>query len=136
MARLTLDPNKPPELSPEDRARYDALTDDEIDHIAEADEENPPLGDEQLDRMVAARDVREAREATGLGQHAFATALAIPIATMRNWEQARVMPEPAARTLLRLVAADPGLILGMLNASRETAGDEAPVAGAGRRRSA
>lgn len=128
MVRYTLDPNKPPELTPDDRARYDALTDDEIDQIAEEDPENPPLSDEQLDRMVAGRDVREARGAAGLSLHAFATTLGIPVLTVRNWEESRVMPEPAALTLLRLVKANPALILGMIKAEPDAAGDDATVA--------
>lgn len=114
MDRFKLDPNNLPELTPEHQAHIDALTDDEIDRIAEEDPENPPLSDEQLDRMVAGRDVREARGAAGLSLHAFATALGIPVLTMRNWEESRVMPEPAALALLSLVKANPVLILGML----------------------
>jgi hypothetical protein len=35
----------------------------------------------------------------------FARALRIPLATLRNWEQGRVRPDPAARSLLTIVAA-------------------------------
>jgi putative transcriptional regulator len=40
-------------------------------------------------------------------QAGFARALRIPLATLRNWEQGRVLPDPAARSLLTLVARNP-----------------------------
>jgi uncharacterized DUF497 family protein len=48
----------PPKLTPEERARLEAMTEEEIERNAESDPDNPPLTDEQLDRMVFARDVR------------------------------------------------------------------------------
>jgi putative transcriptional regulator len=40
-------------------------------------------------------------------QAEFARALRIPLATLRNWEQGRVLPDPAACSLLTLVARNP-----------------------------
>ena len=44
------------------------------------------------------------RKRLGMTQAEFARALRIPLATLRNWEQGRVLPNPAARSLLTLVA--------------------------------
>ena len=43
MARFTLDPNSPPELTVAERARLEALSDAEITASALADPDNPPL---------------------------------------------------------------------------------------------
>jgi putative transcriptional regulator len=43
----------------------------------------------------------------GMTQHEFAKALRIPLSTLRNWEQGRVLPDPAARSLLTIVANNP-----------------------------
>ena len=49
-------------------------------------------------------------------QAEFAKALRIPIATLRNWEQGRVLPDPAARSLLIIVARNPKAALRALAA--------------------
>jgi putative transcriptional regulator len=59
---FTLDPNNLPGLPPDVKARHDAMTDEEIAAAAESDPDNPPLTDEQLDRIALARRVRAVRE--------------------------------------------------------------------------
>lgn len=54
------------------------------------------------------------RSKTGLTQEQFARALHIPVKTLRNWEQGRTRPDPAANSLFRLVNADPEKMLGLL----------------------
>ena len=49
-------------------------------------------------------------------QTEFASALRIPLATLRNWEQGRVLPDPAARALLTIVAKNPKAALEALAA--------------------
>jgi putative transcriptional regulator len=56
------------------------------------------------------------RERLGMTQAAFARALRIPLSTLRNWEQGRVLPDPAARSLLALVAKNPKAALRALAA--------------------
>jgi len=94
-------------FTPEQRARLDAMTEEEIERNALDDPDNPPATDEELARGVFARDVRLAREGAGLSQERFAAALGLPVATLRNWEQGRTNPDPAARALMRLVRHDP-----------------------------
>ncbi len=45
-----------------------------------------------------------------------ARALRIPVSTLRNWEQGRVLPDPAARSLLAIVARNPKVALKALAA--------------------
>ena len=47
-------------------------------------------------------------------QEQFAEALRIPVATLRNWEQGRVEPDPAAKSLMRVFAKNPKAVLGAL----------------------
>lgn len=54
-------------------------------------------------------------------QEQFALALGIPAATLRNWEQGRNALDPAARSLLTLVARDPEGTLTTLAVARSAA---------------
>jgi putative transcriptional regulator len=56
------------------------------------------------------------RRNLGMTQTQFAKALRIPLATLRNWEQGRVLPDPAARSLLTVVARNPKAALKALAA--------------------
>ena len=47
------------------------------------------------------------RKRLGMSQQQFADTLGIPIATLRNWEQNRVMMEPATVALMRILAHEP-----------------------------
>lgn len=52
-------------------------------------------------------DVKAIRERTGLSQTRFAYLIGVKPKTLQNWEQRRVRPAGPARTLLRIVAANP-----------------------------
>jgi putative transcriptional regulator len=56
------------------------------------------------------------RKRLGMTQSEFAKALRIPLSTLRNWEQGRVLPDPAARSLLTIVAKNPKIALKALAA--------------------
>jgi putative transcriptional regulator len=95
-----------------DRARIEATTEADIArHMAE-DGEDP-----QADLGIFVEDWQPAaiRARLGMSQTEFAAALTIPVATLRNWEQGRVSPDPAARALLRIVAREPNFALAALN---------------------
>jgi putative transcriptional regulator len=47
------------------------------------------------------------RKRLGMSQQQFANTPGIPIATLRNWEQNRVMMEPATIALMRILAHEP-----------------------------
>lgn len=106
----------PYRIPPEERARIKAMTEEEIERLAESDLENPPPTDAQLDRGVFGRKVRLTRQSLAMTQEEFAAALKLPVATLRNWEQGRVDPDPAARSLVAIVAANPRLALAALAA--------------------
>ncbi|WP_241127767.1 helix-turn-helix domain-containing protein [Novosphingobium terrae] len=68
-------------------------------------------------RVVEGIDVRAIRAAAGMTQAAFAAAYQIPVGTIRDWEQGRRMPDAPARTLLKLIAADPAAVERVLGAA-------------------
>jgi len=55
-------------------------------------------------------DPRIIRQALGLSQVGFARALGISPKTLHKWEQGSSRPSGAARTLLRVAAADPSTV--------------------------
>ena len=71
-------------------------------------------------------DVKAVRAALGQTQEGFAAMIGVSVATLRNWEQGRRMPEGPALALLRVAAAEPRAVARALrsgepNASRRGA---------------
>src|SRR5277367_5998611 len=99
MARMTLEEIKAarPRI---DRARIEATTESEIAQQMVEDGEDPEAA---LGFFVEDLQPARVRSQLGMSQTEFAAALTIPVATLRNWEQGRVSPDPAARALLRIV---------------------------------
>jgi putative transcriptional regulator len=116
MASFKLDPKAPPRFGAEQRARLDAMTPDEIEAAALADADNPPLTDDELRRMTAARLVKVARAATGLPQSKFATTYKIKLGRLRDLEQGRTEADSAMQAYLRVIARDPDFVRETLKA--------------------
>lgn len=115
MARMTMDQIKA--IRPKvDRAKIDATTDEDIGRQMIEDGEDP-----LADLGAFVEDLQPARIRTQLGmsQTQFAAALTIPVATLRNWEQGRVSPDPAARALLRIVSREPAIALAALTPNKK-----------------
>jgi putative transcriptional regulator len=110
MVRFTLDPNNPPRLSPAEAARLDAMTDDEITAAALSDPDNPPLTDAELERLAAARRVREVRAHTGLSQSSFARTFHINVSRLRDLEQGRSHPDSAVLAYLAVIDKEPDAV--------------------------
>ena len=51
--------------------------------------------------------VRQARARLDMTQQEMADLTKIPLATLRNWEQGRTKPDPAARALFKLIVKKP-----------------------------
>lgn len=56
-------------------------------------------------------DVKAIREKTGLSQTGFASLIGIKPKTLQNWEQKRVRPAGPARALLKIVEANPAMLM-------------------------
>jgi putative transcriptional regulator len=107
---------RPDGVSERDLAALAALSDEDVERGAREDPDAQPWTEDHLARAAFGRDVRRLRRSLGMTQDAFASALTVPVATLRNWEQARVNPDPAARALIRIVMAAPEAALRALAA--------------------
>jgi len=87
-----------------DRARIAATTEEDIRRHQIEDGESPDAPFVGFEPNVLAQAVRRKLNMT---QEEFAAALHIPIGTVRNWEQGRVTPDPAARSLLLIAYRQP-----------------------------
>ena len=95
------------QIPPAEQERLATLTQSRIEAGAVPDPDNPPLEDEQLQRMALARAVRLAREKTGLSQSQFAAQFRIGLGRLRDYEQARYAPDFVVMIYLKLIAEDP-----------------------------
>ncbi len=111
MAIFVLDPNNLPQLTPEQKARLDAMTDEEREQNALDDPDNPPWTEEELERGVLGRRVRLARQAAGLSQQEFAERFQIPVATLRDWEQGRRKPDAASLAYITVIEREPEAVV-------------------------
>jgi putative transcriptional regulator len=91
-----------------DRAKIEATTEEDILRQSIEDGEIPDVEPSEARLVVPPKVIREKMAMT---QDEFAAALQIPLATLRNWEQGRVIPDPAARSLLTIVAKEPKIAL-------------------------
>ena len=96
-----------------DRAKFEAASEDDIARQVAEDPDTAP--EITLDMLIAPKNLRRRLDMT---QEQFAEALGIPVATLRNWEQRCNAIDPAARSLLILVARDPEGTLAALAAAR------------------
>jgi len=87
-----------------DWARVDATNEVEIERQAASDD------------AEAAKDaawVRRVRRRAGLSQAEFARRIGISVATVRGWEQGKLLPQGAARALLRVIDRVPEAVLAL-----------------------
>ena len=88
-----------------DWARVDATTEVEIERQA------------AFDDAEAAKDaaawVRRVRRRAGLSQAEFARRIGISVVTVRGWEQGKLVPQGAARALLRVIDRVPEAVLAL-----------------------
>jgi putative transcriptional regulator len=61
-----------------------------------------------------ATDVRAIRDGLELTQEQFAMMIGVSVATLRNWEQGRRVPEGPAQALLRVAAVNPQAVVDAL----------------------
>jgi putative transcriptional regulator len=106
-----------------DRTKIDGTTEEDIRRHAIEDGEDPDA--ERTDyRLVP--PVTAIRAKLGLTQSAFASALGVPVATLRNWEQGRKPPDPAAAALLRVVDREPEAVFRALGVALPRSGRTTP----------
>lgn len=90
-----------------DFAKIDATTEADIrDHMRE--EGYDPDEDIRDEDIISPAIIRKR---LGMSQMKFAAVIHIPLATLRNWEQGRTSMDPSARSLMRILAREPGAAL-------------------------
>jgi len=92
-----------------DFAKIAATTEDDIRRHQIEDGEDP---DAPLPPFRPVPNVRAIRTRLQMTQQAFAKAIGVPVATVRNWEQSRTNMDPAVRSLLRVVEREPDAVTG------------------------
>jgi putative transcriptional regulator len=95
-----------------DRVKIDATTEADISRHRREDNQD----ETKLSGFAPVIPPQWLRQRLGMTQEEFARALRIPLSTLRNWEQGRVLPDPAARSLLTIVAKNPKAALKALAA--------------------
>ncbi len=105
MTRVTVTPETLEEIARRlDWDRVRSMTGEEIERGIAADPDAaPPMSDAEI---TAAR-VRWVRKATGLSQEQFAARYRVPVGTLRDWEQARSVPDAAALAYLHVIEREP-----------------------------
>ena len=88
-----------------DWARVDAATEVEIERQAASDDAEAAKD--------AAAWVRRVRGRAGLSRAEFARRIGISVETLRDWEQAKLLPQGPARALLRVIDRVPGAVLAL-----------------------
>ena len=87
-----------------DWKRVDSMTEEEVYQNALNDPDAPPLS--QRKDLQPTVNVKLIRAKLGMTQQEFAKTFHLSLAALRDWEQRRVRPDQAARTLLRPKLSD------------------------------
>lgn len=74
------------------------------------DPEDFDVSEEGVQQGLRARLIRMTRTNLGLSQTEFASRFRVPVGTLRDWEQARVMPPDFAVAYVRVIAKHPDLV--------------------------
>ena len=91
-----------------DLAKIATTTEEDIRRHQIEDGEDP---DAPLPPFRSTPNVRALRARLRMTREAFAKAINVPVATVRNWEQSRTSMDPAVRSLLRVVEREPDAAL-------------------------
>ena len=86
------------------------MTEAERHAAAMADPDARPMTDEEWARARRVPRVNIIRRAFKLSQEEFAAEFHIPIEILRDWEEGRIEPDPAARAYLRVIATEPDMV--------------------------
>lgn len=110
MAKFTIDKTSPAQLTPAERERLDAMTEEDREAGAASDAENAPMSDEDWARGRTRWLARKAREAAGLSQAKFAEAFHLKVKTVQSWEAGRRIADESARAYLEVIRREPAMV--------------------------
>ena len=110
MVRFTLDPDNAAQLTPMERHRLDAMSDEDREVGAASDIENRPMSDTEWARGRTRWLARKARAAAGLSQTKFAEAFHLKVKTVQSWEAGRRVADEPARAYLQVIMREPAMV--------------------------
>jgi putative transcriptional regulator len=91
------------------------MTEEERHQAAMSDPDAIPMTEEELDNAPIVPHVRGIRRSLELTQEEFSRRYGIPLGTLRDWEQGRVIPDQATRSYLFVIARDPETVYRLLS---------------------
>lgn len=94
-----------------DRAKVEATTEEDIRRHMLEDGEDP---DAELGAFKLVIPPAVLRQRLGMDHDAFAAALGVPLSTLRDWEEGRVLPDAGTRSLLAAVSRDPDTVFRLI----------------------
>lgn len=100
---FTLDPKNLPKLSPDERARLDAMSDGDIEQAALSDSDNPPLDENKLKKFESVPDIKAIRKHLSLTQKQFAETFHLPLNPLRTGNNHGISPIMLPRTFYVLL---------------------------------
>jgi len=114
IVRVTMTPERTRKaLHSVDWKRIAAMTDEEIERNALNDPDSIVAFDEATEPQLVPPmpDVAAVRRRLKLSQAEFARRFGFSVATVRNWEQGRVLADGPARVLLAVIASEPQAVI-------------------------
>ena len=127
--RLTATPKQMREaMRSIDWKRIRAMTEEEIERNALDDPDSTVPFDEATEPQLVLPmpDVATLRRRLKLSQAEFANRFGFSVATVRNWEQGRVLADGAARVLLAVIANEPQAVIRALRPVERTSRSSKP----------
>lgn len=100
-----------PMKSDMDWARFDSMTDEDVESNAVSDPDNPPWTDVDMARLRPVPNARRIRAKLHLTQAQFAGSFNLPLGTVRDWELGRREPDTAAKNFLRVIEHNPEAVI-------------------------
>jgi putative transcriptional regulator len=90
---------------------YAATRQSSSERQADFEPDLPAMTAQELANAPRVPRVKTLRRAMRMTQEAFAAAYAIPLGTLRDWEQGATEPDAPARAYLRAIAGNPEAVL-------------------------
>jgi putative transcriptional regulator len=114
-------------MSEDEWARFDAMTDEEIEQNARDDPDNPPRTAAELAKMPRIPNPKKLRLSMNLTQEEFARRFWIHLGTLREWEQGLRMPDSTAISYLRVIEKNPEAVMQALGTDSRDSNAETSV---------
>lgn len=94
-----------------DWAKVKAMSNAEVERRARTDPDNPPMTKAEAAKMRRVSIAKHVRQKIGLSQEEFAERFAIPLGTLRDWEQHRTEPDQTSINYLRVILGNPKAVI-------------------------